>query len=240
MSDHLPAVSREFLGFSPLPDGLSLDDIRFPDLAKWIARSPEQAMIVADCAVKYQMSLARRSWAITANMLYVVSEAELWRLHPAGFSSFFEWCMQPEIDLAASTVSNMLSVVRLNEVIRPETGIDLFDVIEEIGPSKVQRAIPRLREAIASDMVEEMVPELIDAVKTSSYRELDELLKPEGSRMEFDPAAVYADNGDGTHTITFTLDWDGMDPLARKVGVRRWFDETGHRIEAPTNMLPGG
>lgn len=223
-----------------LPDGMSPSDLQdLGSFADLIRNNPQKAMIIADYQMKYQVKHTRSAWVQQANILYVVQETEIWRHHPENFSSFFEWCQQPEIDIPPSVVSDMVNIVRMAPTLKDKADVDIFAVIEEVGHSKVRQMVPLIKDAVQSNTVAETVPALVDELKSSSFRQIIKMVNPGGMRMKFDPEAVYSENADGTYNLMFRkLDFDQLDLLAQKVGLKRWFGSDGRRIEPPTNAFP--
>ena len=133
----------------------------------------------------------------------------------------------------------MMAAARLAPTVLEETGIDLSDLVLEVGPSKVRLMVARIRDCIAAGSLAEQLPEMVDAVRDNSFRKIKDMFIPEGSRTKLDYEAVYVENADGTANVTLrTLDFDMLEKLAEKIRLRRWFDQTGHRIDPPINALP--
>lgn len=220
----------------PLPDGVSIDEIENLDLHSLAKENPHKAMVFADFAMKHQVKSSREAWITQATILHYVKETDLWQYHAEGYSSFFAWCQQPEIELPPSVVVDMLAIVHFAPALKEKAGIDIFDVIREVGQSKIRQLIPIIRDAYKTDTLAEQVAPLIDEVKGSSFRQVLKMVNPGGHRTEWDPEGVYTENADGTYNLTLrSLDWDQLELAAGKLSLKRWFDERGYRIDNPLN-----
>lgn len=218
----------------PLPDGMSESDLENFDLAQVIKKSPEKAMILADFALKHHIKEGRSAWIQAAQVIYVVKEKELWRHHPDGYTSFGAWCEQPEIDLPASVVSDMIAIVRYAPNIKEEASIDLYDVIEEVGHSKVRQLIPTIRDAHRAGTLKEQVAPMLDEIRASSFRDVLDMLHSSGNRASFNPTAKYKTNDDGTYSVHFDgLSYDQAEILSRKLRIKSWLNEKGKKIDNP-------
>lgn len=217
----------------PLPEGFSLDEVS--DLAGFARSNPQRCMMFIDETMKYTVKDVRRKWLSQARMLYFVKEKDLWQHHPAGFTSFFGWCSQPEIEIHPSTVSDMLAVIRFAPQIQEKCDTNLFDLIEEVGHSSVRQLIPAIRKAYRNDTMSEEVTPLLDEIRGSSFREVLAMRSPGGQRTGWDPEARYREVEDPetketVYELTFTkLDFDALELLATKTGLKRWYDSDGRR-----------
>lgn len=224
----------------PLPDGMTTEDLDNLDLHGLARQNPHKAMVFADFAMKHQVKNSREAWITQANILYYVKHSDLWKYHPDSFSSFFAWCQQPEIELPPSVVVDMLAVVHFAPALQEQASIDIFDVIREVGQSKIRQLIPVIRDAYKNNTLAEQVAPLIDEVKGSSFRQVLKMVNPGGNRTEWDPEAIYSENADGSYNLTLrNLDFDRLELAAGKLSVKRWFNPQGYRIDNPLNHPTG-
>lgn len=208
------------------------DALREVDIFRLAETDPEQASIVIDGYLKQQVSDERESWIVRARMVNFYKEKDLWRYHPMGFSSLFEYCQQPEIDIPPSVVSDMLALCKYENALA-DAGYDVWDVIRKAGHSKVRQIIPQIREADRDGTLAETVGPIIDAIDSMSFREVLELTSTSGVRTQYDYEVVYREQ-QGKIEVTFrNLDIDALERLAQKNKIKRWYDEKGNRIEPP-------
>ena len=196
---------------------------------------PEQAAIVLDYSIKHQVAGERENWITRAQMIYYMKETDLWRHHPASFSTFYEYCAQPEIDTPPSVISDMLAVCKYAPPLL-SAGIDIWDVIRRAGHSKVRQIVPHIREAHRNGVLKEEVGDLVAAIDSMSFREVLEFTSTSGVRTQVDLAATWQVLPSGEVNVIFkNLDIDEIEALERKAGIKRWFDERGNRIDSPLN-----
>lgn len=220
----------------PLPDGLTAQDLENLDLHGLARQNPHKAMAFADFAMKHQVKNSREAWITQATILHYVKETDLWQYHADGYSSFFAWCQQPEIELPPSVVVDMLAIVHFAPALQEQAGIDIFETIREVGQSKIRQLIPIIRDAYKTNTLREQVVPLLDEVKTSSFRQVLKMVNPGGHRTEWDPETIYTENADGTYNIALrNMDYDQLELAAKKLGVKRWFNSAGYRIDNPLN-----
>lgn len=220
----------------PLPDGVTVEDLERLDLHALAQQNPHKAMVLADFAMKHQVKNSREAWITQATILYYVKHSDLWQHHADGYSSFFAWCQQPEIELPPSVVVDMLAVVHFAPALKEQAGIDIFDVIRTVGQSKIRQLIPTIRHAYKNGTLKEQVVPLLDEVQNSSFKQVLKMVNPGGVRMQWDPEGVYTENADGTHNLTLrNLDFDELELAASKLSLKRWFDPNGYRIDNPLN-----
>jgi len=209
-----------------------------PDLRKLIQENPEKASIILDSSIKYQVGSERESWIQRANMIFTMKTENLWQHHPENFSSFFEYCAQPEVDIAPSVASDMVALCTYAPILKDEADIDIWQVVRTSGHSKVRQIIPQIREAHRNGVLTEEVTPLIDALSGMSFREVIELTGTSNVRSTFELEAYYSETPDGDITVTFKdLDLDDLEYLSKKAGIKRWFNEEGKRIDPPMNEL---
>lgn len=221
----------------PLPDGVTAESLEKVDLEGLSITDPERAMIMADFKMKHHVGTEREVWIRQAITLYLVKELNLWQHHPEGYSSIFEWCLQPEIGIPASTASDMIAVARFSQEFN-NIGIDLFQHIREHGHSKIRSLIPMIREAHRDGVLEEQVGPILDELGATSFRDVLAMVNPPGTRTAFDPEGVYHENTDGTFSLTLrNLSLDSLAMAANKLKLKRWYDENGRRIEPPINLI---
>lgn len=225
-----------------LPEGFTLEEVS--DLDRLAQSNPQRCMMFIDETLKHTVSAMRQKWIAQARMLYFVKKENLWQYHPAGFSSFFEWCAQPEIDIPGSIASDMLAIAKFQPDVLEHCGIDIFEVIEQIGQANVRSLVPSIRRAYRNGTLNEEITELLSSAQGSSYRDILKMVTPIGKRLGWDPEVVYEEvehNGEGRYNMTFrNLSFDEMELLTGKAGVKRWYDIKGRRIEPPVNaLLPG-
>ena len=224
-----------------IPEGF--DDIDVTDIDKLSRNDPERCMMFLDVVMKDHALEIRKRWIAKAQILYFVEERKLWQHHPAGFTSTFQWARQPEIDLAAGTVSEMLAMVRFAPEIKETCDIDIFEMIEEVGISNVRLLIPAMRKASRNGTMREEVSPLLDVIQGASFREVLKMVTPGGQRTVWDPEVIYeeidSNEGEGLYNITFrNLTFDQMELLDEKAGhIKRWYDKKGYRIDPPLNAL---
>ena len=224
----------------PLPDGMNPDDLANLDLHAMATRNPQKAMVFADFAMKRQVRNSREAWITQATILYYVKESDLWQHHPESYSSFFAWCQQPEIELPPSVVVDMLAVVRFAPALQEQAGIDILQMIREVGQSKIRQLIPIIRDAYKNGTLREQVVPLLDEVKGSSFQHVLGMVGAH-NREPFDPEGVYAENADGTSDLTLrNLSLDDLEIAAKKLGLKRWFNPQGYRIDNPLNQTGDG
>lgn len=224
----------------PLPDGITPEDLERLDLRKMASENPRKAMVFADFAIKSQVKSAREAWITQATILFYVKEHDLWRHHPESYSSFFAWCQQPEIELPPSVVVDMLALVRFAPALQEQAGIDIFAIIREVGQSKIRQLIPIIRDACKTGTLKEQVVPLLDEVRSSSFQHVLRMVSAHG-REPFDPEGVYRENMDGSINLTLrNLSLDDLETAARKLGLKRWFNPEGFRIDNPLNQIDGG
>ena len=235
---------NDTLAMVPVPPGFTADEVgNIPTLAR---QDPERCMMLVDEVMKNHVQETRARWIAQASILYFVKEHELWKHHPASFSSFFEWCAQPEIELPPSVVSDMLAIVQFAPAIQSECNTDIFEVIRERGHSNVRQLIPSIRDAYRNNTMAEEVTPLLDEIWGSSFRDILEMTKAPGKRMPWDPEVIVEEiegpNGDAMYNITFTnLTFDDMELLDKKTTIKRWYTKEGGRklrIDNPLNALP--
>lgn len=223
----------------PLPDGMEPEEITQLDLstiAGLIRSDPERAIIVLDYAMKHEVRSSRQGWIRQAKILYVVETTEVWRHHPDSYSTFLGWCSQPEINVPQSVASDMTWVCKLAPEIQSECDIDLFELIEEVGQSKIRTVLPTLKDAREAGTLGEIAGGLLDEIKGSSFRDVMEMVNPGGVRLDGNLEAVYSENEDGTHNVLFKgLSFEQMDLLSNKLGIKRWYDKKGYRIDSPVD-----
>jgi hypothetical protein len=225
----------------PLPDGLTSEDLAHLDLETLRQVHPEKAMIMADFALKQQVSNAREAWAHMARIVYYVEKYELWKYHPDGYSSFNAWCQQPEIELPPSVSSDMLAVCKFAPVVLEETGTDLFELIAQVGQSKVRQVVPLIRKAWREKRLKEDLTPVLDELGGASFRDIMRMLSPSGQRLVFDPEVIYEENPDGSFNLILrNLDYDRVELASVKLGIKRWFDTQGYRIPNPLDQLEAG
>lgn len=213
---------------------LALADGEF-DIKQLTRTNPEKAAILIDAQIKQHVADEREGWIARALMIYYLKEKELWRYHPENFKSFYEYCMQPEIDIAPSIASDMLAIVKHAPHLEA-AGIDIWEVIRRAGPSKVRQIIPQIREAHRAKVLEEQITPLVAAIDSMSFREVLEMTSTSGVRTQYDLAAVVQETPDGGLNILFQdVDVDDLEYLARKLAIKRWYDQRGNRIEPPLN-----
>lgn len=219
----------------PTGDELVISPESFSSLEELEARDPEKAAILIDLALKRRTTNERENWVMRAQMIAHLKKTELWRYHPENFSSFFEYCLQPEIDIAPSIVSDMVAVVTYAPHLMA-VGINIFDVILRAGHSKVRQLIPQIREAHRTNTLEEEIAPKVAAIEGMSFRDLLALNQTSNVRSSFDLEATYEELPSGQVNIVFKdLDVDDLEYLTRKVGIKRWFDQRGNRIDPPLN-----
>lgn len=226
----------------PLPDGMTVDAIENLDLEQLAKTDPEQASIWADMALKHYEANKREAWLRQAVILYVVSTYTLWAYHPAGYNSFNEWLMQPDIDIPQSVSSDMVSFVAMAEEFKA-AGINLFQTFRDAGQSKIRRLMPVMRKAKEEgtliEQVGPMLPQIAATATVNEFNEVIDMINPSGSRTNFDPEVILKEHDDGTFSLLLhKLDFDQMEMAARKLNIRRWFDDAGHRIQSPIMPLP--
>lgn len=219
----------------------------------------EHAAIQADALLKRSARSAREAWALQAKLVYVAQVFELWRYHPAGFNSFIEWCQQPEIDLSASVVSDMMALCDYAPLLA-ETGIDIWHYVIEHGQSKVRQLVPLIRQAaqVASRelplelteelplsdrydiaTLDELVRPSLEALAGSSYRDVLEMVskRDRDVRISFDPKVRYIPHDDGSVSLVFEhIDTDELDHLLSRVKITRWANAQGQRIPCPLGI----
>lgn len=221
----------------PLPDGMEESEITNLDLgsiAGLIRTDPEKAMIMLDYAMKMEVRTSRQGWIRQAKILYVVEATGVWRYHPDSYSTFLGWCSQPEINVPQSVASDMTWICKLAPEIQAECDIDIFDLIEEVGQSKIRTVLPTLKDAREAGTLADTAGSLLEEIKGSSYRDVMEMVNPGGVRLDSNLEAIYVENDDGTHNVMFKgLSFDQMDLLSSKLGIKRWYDKNGYRIESP-------
>ena len=220
-----------------------MDDIALlpDDLDTFVRTSPEKAAILFDETIKRRVRREREDWITTAKMLHYFKKHQLWRHHPAGFASFFEWAEQPEIAIAASIVSDMTAIVELAPFLE-DAGIDIYEVIRRAGPSKVRALVPQIREAVREGTVAEQIGPLIDAIDCTTYAEVLEMTRTRGVRAQFDPEVICQSLPDGRYRIVLDCSLDELEIVARRLSVKRWYNPSGQRIDSPLNVtaaLPG-
>lgn len=219
-----------------LPDGVTpdaLSEINIYDLAR---TDPERAMIYVDLQIKSFVSSSRDHFIEQAKRIYFVEMSELWRYHPEGFASLAEWCQQPEIDIPPSVLSDMKAIMKLAPHVMEQTDppIDLLELIREVGHSKVRTIVPALKKSYRDGTLSEQAPHLVDIARSTSCKQIYELLNPGGQRLHFDFEAVYIENKNGTYSVALRdLDYDDLESVAAKLNIRRWFDVNGRRIDPP-------
>jgi hypothetical protein len=223
-----------------MPTDLEIELIS-TDLDAFVKQSPEKAAILFDESLKRRFRREREDWITTAKMVHYFRKHDLWRHHPAGFASFFEWAEQPEIALAGSIVSDMVAIVDFAPALQ-EAGIDIFEVIRQAGPSKVRALVPQIREAVREGNIAERIGPVIDAIGSTTYAEVLEMTKARGTRLSFDPEVRCTSLPNGQYRITIDCSLDELEIVARRLGIKRWYDPSGRRIESPLNVtsaLPG-
>lgn len=228
------------MSYLPLPDGLTAEDLEHLDLEQLTREHPAKAMIVADFAMQYHVKNSRTQWIQMANILKHVNDNDLWQHHVENYSTFFEWCNKPEIDISASLASDMMAIARFGDEFNAG-GIDIYEIIEEVGPSKVRQLVPMMREASRDGVLVEQVGPLLDEIKAASYRDVLKMVNPGGTRTPFDPNLTYSENEDGTYTLALkNIDYDTMELAASRLGARRWYNDQGYAIEPPINFPEKG
>lgn len=214
---------------------LTEDDAAELDIDELADRDPEQAAILLDMTIKNHVADERRSWIIRAKMVYYMKERELWRYHPETFSSIYEYCAQPDIDIAPSVVCDMLAICKFAPHLEA-AGIDIWEVVLRAGHSKVRQIIPQIREAHRAGVLKEELGPIVAAIDGMSFREVLTLTGTSGVRTSYELEAIYQETSDGEIVVTFkNLDVDDLEYLTRKAGIKRWFDIKGNRIEPPLN-----
>jgi len=215
----------------------SIEDLELlsQDLDAFVRQSPEKAAIIFDEGLKRRIRRERSDWVTTAKMVHYVKKHELWRYHPAGFSSFFEWAEQPEIAIAASVASDMVAIVEYAPALAA-AGIDIYEVIKQAGPSKVRALVPQIREAVREGTVAEQIGPIVAAIDSATYAEVLELTRVRDVRAKFDPEVTCEVLPSGEYRVTMTLDLDELEILARRLSVKRWYDPRGRRIDSPLNV----
>lgn len=208
------------------------DELDLDTLAK---TSPEKAAILLDFSIKKWVTNEREGWIMKAKMLYYMKTTDLWQYHPEGFSSFFEYCAQPDIDIPPSVASDMLALCKYAPYL-DKADIDIWDVVRKTGHSKVRQIIPQIREAQRSGVLKEEIKPLIDSIENMSFREVLGLTSTAGVREQYDLEATYQVTPTGAINVIFQdLDTEDLEYLSRKAGIKRWYDTKGNRIEPPTN-----
>lgn len=223
-----------------LPDGVTehqlehyVDEDKLQQLEDMAREAPEKAAILCDHALKHYVENRREAWLSMAKVVYFVKERELWRYHPAGFTSLRNWAEQPEVDIHSSDLADMCSVMMLAPQFEAG-GYDLLQTIRDVGMKKIRPLIPTFRKAAKDGVLVEQCGTILDELHGSDMSGVIEMLNPKGGRVEFNPEVVCLDHGDGTFTISFpALDYDGLEFLSGKLKLRRWVDNTGRPIPAP-------
>lgn len=223
-----------------LPDGVTehqlelyVEEDNLQQLENMAREAPEKAAILCDHALKHYAENRREAWLSMARVVHFVKRTELWRYHPAGFTSISAWARQPEVDIDSGVVADMCSVMDLAPKFE-EGGYDLLQTIRDVGMKKVRPLIPTMRKAAKEGVLIEQCGAMLDEIRGSDMSGVIEMLNPKGGRVEFNPEVVCLDHGDGTFTISFpALDYDGLEFLSGKLKLRRWIDNTGRPIPAP-------
>jgi hypothetical protein len=217
---------------------VTISDLENLDLSttKITPQNAQVASIMADLAIKHHAENRREAWIWQARIAEFVKRHELWRYHPGNFSSITEWARQPEIDIESGLLSEMIAIVEFEPEFR-QAGYDLFQLIRDVGSSKVRRFVPTMREAKRAGILTEQVGPMLDEVRGSDINGIIDILNPKGGRVGFDPEVVYEERDDGTFTVSFpALDLDQLEFIAKKLRLRRWTDADGRQIEPP--VLP--
>ena len=214
---------------------LTEDEAAVLDLDELARQDPEKAAILIDKALKRQLSDARENWIIQARMLHHLKTTELWRHHPENFNTFFEYCSQPDIDIAPSIVSDMLAICKFAPALE-DAGIDIWSTLRTAGSSKVRQIIPQIRDAYRSNVLQEQIAPLVSSIENMRFREILELTATSGIRSQYELEAVYDEDAYGNITVSFkNLDIDALEQIAKKNNIKRWYDKKGLRIEPPMN-----
>lgn len=209
-------------------------EVNLTDLLK---NDPEKAAILLDMQMKTATQNERESWINRAQIVYILKESNIWQHHPAGFSSWNAYIQQPEIDIAPCVASDMVAICTYAPHLQ-EAEIDIWQVIRDAGPSKVRQIIPQIREAHREGVLKEQISPIIAALDSMSFREVLELTATSGVRTSFAFDVVYTEDDNGKATVTFAgIDSEDVEFLAKRANIRRWFDESGQAIEAPTQPL---
>lgn len=220
-----------------VPEGFTEAEVA--DIAALARADPERCMILVDHAMRTHSRDVRKRWIAMAQILYFVDEHKLWRHHPANFTSIFLWAAQDEIGIHASTVSEMLAVVRFAPSILEQCETDLFALIEDVGTSHVRMLIPAIRKAYRNGTMKEELTPLLDEVRGSSFRDVLQMISPGGQRTGWDPEVIYEEVPGGYNVTFVDLDFDQLELLAGKAGIKRWYDTKRRRIDPPINALVG-
>lgn len=213
------------------------EDVTADVLKDLIRNDPEKASILLDSSIKYQVGSERESWIQRANMVFTMKTENLWQHHPENFKSFFEYCAQPEVDIAPSVASDMVALCTYAPILLDEANIDIWKVVRESGHSKVRQIIPQIREAHRNKVLKEEIGPIVAAISGMSFREVIELTGTSNVRSSFELEAYCSQSSDGHINLTFRdLDVDDLEYLAKKAGIKRWYDENNQRIDPPMTM----
>ena len=220
-----------------LPDGVTVADLEALDLSKPVTpANAELISIIADLAIKEKVANRREAWIVQARIAEYVKRNRLWAFHPAGFNSITDWARQPEIDIDSGLLSDMIAIVEFAPEFE-EAGYDIYQLIRDVGGSKIRKFVPAMREAARFGMLVEQIGPKLEEARGADLNGILEMTNPKGSRVSFDPEVIYEEEEDGTFTISFPgLDLDQLEFLAKKLRIRRWIDSLGQSIEPP--ILP--
>jgi hypothetical protein len=221
-----------------LPDGVTLADLEALDLDvdRIAPQFLEKAAILADLAIKDRATKRREGWIQQAKIAAFVKKHELWRYHPGNFGSITEWARQTEIDIESGLLSEMIAIVEFAPTFA-DAGIDIYQLILDVGGSKVRKLVPTMREAARAEILVEQVGPMLEELRGTDLNGIIDMINPKGARVGFDPEVVYEERDDGSFTISFpSLDLDQLEFLTKKLRLRRWVDPAGRQIEPP--MLP--
>lgn len=209
------------------------------DIYELADSNPERAAILVDATLKKQVADEREGWIVRARAVYYLRQTGVWAHHPMNFKSLFEYCQQSEIDISPSLASDMIAVCKYADPLAA-AGYDIWDVIRRTGPSKVRQIIPQVREAHRKNVLAEEVGPIIDSIENMSFREVLELTGTSGVRSKYEYEAVYRESDQGAQVTIRNLDVEDLEHLAKKIRIKRWYNDKGLRIEPPLDALPDG
>lgn len=206
-----------------------------------------QAAIEFTNRAKANIAEMRRLFIVLGPIFHEVRTRKLYLEHPEGFQSFKEWLSQPEIDIRHSLATDMINFWLYVVPQCEKKGIDVAEVAENVGHTKLRILVAPIREAqrdqdrlitqgMSREEAERLAPipdveELVLSARELNYEDLRAVTRPSGYGADDEPfefTTTPAGNGLWHFKSREPLTKDQLEHIDRKLGSCHWYDERGY------------